>query len=217
MMRATHYGAMAMLLASIVGCSTMYYSTMEKFGFQKADILVDRVDDARDDQEQAKEQFKSALEQFEAVMNHDGGNLRKQYDKLAKELSRSEARANDVREQIDDVENVAGALFREWKAEIEQFSSDDLRQQSQSLYNDTQVRYNSLIGAMHRAESSMDPVLTAFQDQVLFLKHNLNAQAIASLEGTALELEGEIEALIREMEAAIAEADAFIASMGATG
>lgn len=35
---------------------------------------------------------------------------------------------------------------------------------------------------MHDAEDRMEPVLQAFEDQVLYLKHNLNAQAIGALE-----------------------------------
>ena len=62
----------------------------------------------------------------------------------------------------------------------------------------------------HAAAGSMDPVLTRFKNRVLFLKHNLNAQAIASLKGTELELGADIDNLIREMNAAIAQADAFI-------
>ena len=38
-------------------CASIYYSTMETFGVEKRDILVDRVEDARDGQEDAKEQF----------------------------------------------------------------------------------------------------------------------------------------------------------------
>jgi hypothetical protein len=59
----------------------------------------------------------------------------------------------------------------------------------------------------------MDPVLSRFKNRVLFVKHNLNAQAIASLKGTEIELGGEIEKLIKEMEASIAEADQFIAEI----
>ena len=40
------------LFAALVltGCSTVYYNTMEKLGFEKRDILVDRVENARDAQ-----------------------------------------------------------------------------------------------------------------------------------------------------------------------
>ena len=66
---------------------------------------------------------------------------------------------------------------------------------------------------MRRAEQSMDPVLAGFWDQVLFLKHNLNARAIDSLQNDLVAIESDVAVLIREMERAISEADAFIASL----
>ena len=63
---------------------------------------------------------------------------------------------------------------------------------------------------MKRAATTMTPVLAAFRDQVLFLKHNLNAQAIAAVQRALVTVETDIAALIRAMEAAIAEADAFL-------
>ena len=59
----------------------------------------------------------------------------------------------------------------------------------------------------------MDPVLAKFKDQVLFLKHNLNAQAISSLKGELVSVEGNVELLIKELNASIKEADAFIATI----
>jgi hypothetical protein len=59
----------------------------------------------------------------------------------------------------------------------------------------------------------MAPVLAAFKDTVLVLKHDLNAQAVASLQGTVVEIERDVEALIDDMEASIAEADRFVAGM----
>ena len=66
---------------------------------------------------------------------------------------------------------------------------------------------------MHRAEDRMDPVLAAFRDQVLYLKHNLNARALASLEATSVGLQQDINDLIAEMEGSIEEASAFIDEM----
>jgi hypothetical protein len=56
----------------------------------------------------------------------------------------------------------------------------------------------------------MQPVLNTFQDQVLFLKHNLNARAVASLREEFGAIENDIVALIKDMEASIAKADEFI-------
>lgn len=201
------------IVGGLAGCQTAYYETMERFGVHKRDILVDNIEDARDSQEAAKEQFASALEEFIAVLNFEGGELESKYNSLNRELERSEARADDVRNRIADVERVAGALFREWEEELEQYSSAELRRSSQQQLHETQRRYESLIGAMHRAESRLEPALVPFRDHVLFLKHNLNAQAVASLQDELVVIESDVSALISEMEAAIAEADEFIQDM----
>ncbi|MBT8332743.1 MAG: DUF2959 domain-containing protein, partial [Deltaproteobacteria bacterium] len=78
---------------------------------------------------------------------------------------------------------------------------------------ETKRQYAQLIGAMKRAERKIDPVLNAFRDQVLYLKHNLNAQAIASLQSELVSIESDVARLIREMDASIKEANSFIASM----
>jgi len=77
----------------------------------------------------------------------------------------------------------------------------------------TRDRYKEMIGAMKRAESTMKPVLAALKDRALFLKHNLNAQAIASLSENLGEVEKDVSALVAEMERSIDEANQFIAAM----
>ena len=195
------------------GCQTAYYETMEKFGVHKRDILVDRIEKARDDQEATKEQFKSALEEFSAVTKFNGGDLEAHYKRLDQELQHSEERAAAVRNSINDVEKVADALFDEWQTELEQYTSADLRRQSALQLADTKVRYDKLLKAMRNAESKIEPVLVPFRDQVLFLKHNLNARAIASLQNELVNIQTDVSALIQEMETSINEANTFIKAL----
>ncbi len=197
----------------LTGCQSAYYKTMEQFGIHKRDLLVSRVEDARDSQQAAKEQFRTALERFSEVLQFDGGDLEKKYKQLNAEYKGSEEKAAAVRSRIASVEDVAGALFKEWEAELNQYSNESLRRASQQKLVETHRRYDQLIGAMKRAESKIEPVLTAFRDQVLFLKHNLNARAIASLQSELVTVESDVASLIREMEASIGEADAFIQAM----
>jgi DNA repair exonuclease SbcCD ATPase subunit len=197
----------------LLGCSSAYYGTMEKLGYHKRDLMVNRVESARDAQEDAKEEFESALEKFSSVLQFDGGKLEDKYDQLKSAYDRSNARAETVRQRIGSVEDVADALFAEWEEELGQYSSASLRRSSSRKLTETKRQYSQLISAMKRAERKMDPVLTAFNDQVLFLKHNLNARAIASLQTELGSVEAEVNSLIRDMEASIKEADAFISSM----
>ena len=66
---------------------------------------------------------------------------------------------------------------------------------------------------MKRAENKIEPVLAVFKDQVLYLKHNLNAQAIASLKGELNSVKADVSSLITAMENSIDEANSFIKTM----
>ena len=195
---------------SVTGCSTVYFKAMEKVGYHKRDIMVSRVKDARDSQQEAKEQFASALERFSSVMNFKGGDLEKKYNQLNDEYEDSEDKAKDVRKRIDAVEDVSEALFEEWEDELKLYTNDKMRRSSERKLKDTKRQYAKMIKAMNRAEEKIAPVLATFRNQVLFLKHNLNAQAIASIKGELISVEQDVSALIKEMEASIAEADSFI-------
>ena len=203
-----------LILAAIcAGCSTVYYNTMEKFGVHKRDIMVDRVKDAQKSQQETKKEFKSALEQFSALVNIKGGDLQKAFDKLNARYEDCSAQAKEVHDRIAAVEDVSGALFKEWKTEIGQYSNAEFRRTSEQQLREAQSQYKELIAAMKKAESKIQPVLTAMHDQVLFLKHNLNARAIASLKDELASVEVKVGDLLKEMEEAINEADAFIKTM----
>jgi hypothetical protein len=122
-----------------------------------------------------------------------------------------------VRTRIRDVENVAEALFDEWQDELAQYSSASLRTQSEKQLRETRARYATLIGAMKRAESRLEPALQPLRDQVLFLKHNLNARAIAGLQGEVARVDAQVNQLVAELNAAIAEANRFIADLERNG
>ena len=203
-------GSLVLLLA---GCQTAQYRALEAVGIEKRDILADRVEDARDAQDDAKEQFVSALDQFRATVEFDGGDLEKLYDRLNRDYERSIARAEEVSDRIDSIEDVAEDLFEEWEDELDEYQSASLRATSRDLLRDTQTRYERMIRSMRNAEQTMPPVLEAFQDQVLFLKHNLNSRAISALRNELADIEDETDALIAAMEASIAEANQFIDSL----
>ena len=211
--RLVRFAVPALLLAT-TACTSAYYSTMEKFGVHKRDILVDRVEDARADQEDAKEQFQSTFEAFQALTSFEGGELEDLYERLNDEYEDSVDSASDVRGRIESIEKVSVDLFEEWEGEIEEITDSDLQSKSRGLMRDTKQRYDGLIVKMTSAADAMDPVLETFKNNVLFLKHNLNAQAISSLKDTSVEIESDVAALIARMQDSIDEANDFIETMG---
>ncbi|HEU5069221.1 MAG TPA: DUF2959 domain-containing protein [Verrucomicrobiae bacterium] len=206
-------GLLAGACLPVTGCKSVYYATYEKFGVYKRDLLKKNVQAARDDQQKASEQFKDALTKLKEVYAFDGGELEKAYRDLNSEYEDSVDRAAAVRKRIADVETVGSDLFKEWEGEIQQISTPSLAESSRKQLRETRAKYDLMVDALKHAEQSMEPVLTKLHDQVLYLKHNLNAAAIASLRGEATNIQAEIAKLIADMNASIAKADEFIKTM----
>lgn len=212
----SRFALLVVLILLTGGCnsvSSVYYQALEKVGIPKRDALVTRVEKARDAQTDAKTEFADALEKFLAVTAISGGELQAKYSELNSAYKRSEQRAKQLNERIDDVENVAESLFREWKLELEQYTSATLKNESQRQLDATRRSYDQALTLMRRAASRMDPILATFRDQVLFLKHNLNARALAALDATNNELQADITRLIADMEASIRESEAFLGKL----
>lgn len=201
------------LLILISACQSVYYNAMEKVGYHKRDILVDRVEEVQDAQKDAKAQFASALEQYQALIKIEDQDLLDKYNDLNDEFEDSKEAAQQLTDRINAVENVSEALFEEWQEELSLYSNASLRKQSAQQLATTKKKYNTLIKSMHQAESRMQPVLAALQDQVLYLKHNLNARAIDGLKGELRSIETNVARLIKDMEASIAQSEAFIAEL----
>jgi len=174
------------------------------------DVLVDRVEDARDSQQAAAEEFRDALTEFKAVVKLPETELERQYDKLNAAFNRSKEAAEDINEHVDRVVKASNRLLDEWRLELDDYNDPALRQLAEQQFDQTRNHATRLIESMRQIESRMQPVLSSFQDQVLYLKHNLNLSAISALEGEAAVIESNVDILIADMNRSIAEADAFI-------
>jgi ElaB/YqjD/DUF883 family membrane-anchored ribosome-binding protein len=198
------------LILLLSACESAYYDAWEKVGVHKREILIDRIEDAQEAQEDGQEQFKSALEQFRSVINFDGGELETVYNRLNDEYDDSVEAAETIHTRIESVESVAEALFDEWNDELALYNNPSLRRDSERQLRDTQRRYERLMKAMRRTEKTIEPVLASLQDNVLYLKHNLNSRAIASLKGELVTVNQDVNKLVDAMQQAINQSNEFI-------
>ncbi|MEZ8294159.1 DUF2959 domain-containing protein [Vibrio splendidus] len=198
---------------TLTGCQSAYYSSMEQVGYHKRDIMVDRVEDAKESQQDAQEEFTSALEALSSLTNFSGGDLEDMYNQINDKYQDSEKAAQNVSDRIAAIEDVSDALFAEWQSELDLYTSASLRRSSEQKLRETQSSYKTMLSAMKRAEKKMDPVLNTLRDNTLYLKHNLNASAVGSLQGEFMSLEKDIAYAIEQMNAAIAESDKFLAQL----
>lgn len=209
--------SMLVVTLTLTGCQSAYYSAMEKVGVHKRDILIDRVEETKDSQQESQEEFKSALERLTTLIDFNGGELQDTYNQLNDDYESSLKAANEVSTNINKVEDVAEALFDEWSDELEQYKSASLKRESSKKLAATKRQFDQLLRSMRSAESKMEPVLTSLHDNVLYLKHNLNAQAVSAIKGEFTNLKRDIQLLMNDMNKSIADSNKFIEQMNSAG
>jgi chromosome segregation ATPase len=199
--------------AGLTACSSAYYSTWEMLGKEKRDLLRSNVEAVQDEQRDAADGFEDALDRLRGLYQVDAGDLEKVYDKLKDDLEEAEDRAGDIHDRIDKIDSIATDLFDEWETEIDEISTASYRAKSREKLTETRGKYAALAASLKKSEASMEPVLTQLKDNVLYLKHNLNAAAIGGLGAEVENIEADIEALLADMRASIAEADRFLTTL----
>jgi chromosome segregation ATPase len=205
--------ALAIIVLTFTSCRSIYYSAMEEIGFEKRDLLRSAVKAARSEQEDAGKEFKDALAQLRSIYGSSGSNLERAYDKLKAEYDSCDAETKAVKGRIAEMDRVASDLFSEWQKEIGEMGDASLASTSRSRLSETRTRFASVSSALHSSYNTMPPVLAKLRDHVLFLKHNLNAEAIGALRGKADIIQGDIQALLGRMNQAITEADGFVKTL----
>ena len=201
------------LTLALAGCKTTYYKAMRTLGKEKRDILVSRIKDAKTDQQATKQQLKTTMESFQQLTGFKGGSLEKSYKRLNSDYEKVEDQARKLHDRVDSIDKVSQDLFKEWQSEINQMDDRKLKSQSSAMLRDARIRQASYLKTMRKTEEQMTPVLRAFHDQVLFLKHNLNARAIGSLMNTSANIQDEVTVLLASIDGSMNEADSLIASL----
>ena len=203
----------AIVIAWTAACSSAYYSTWEMLGREKRDLLRSNVKAVQEEQREAADGFEDALDRLRGLYDVDAGDLEKIYDKLKDDFENSQDRAADIHDRIDKIDSIANDLFDEWESEIGEISNPSYQTKSRRKLDETKANYEGLASSLKKSDASMDPVLTQLKDNVLYLKHNLNAAAIGGLSAEVESIEADIETLLADMRASIAEADRFLSTL----
>jgi hypothetical protein len=216
LLRRTVFIPLIVLILLFTGCKSTYYKTMRTLGKEKRDILVSRIKDAKKDQDETKKQLQTTMESFQALTGFKGGSLEKSYKRLNSDYESAASQAGKLHDKIQSIDQVSNDLFKEWQGEINDMDNVKLKTQDLVMLRTAKTRQATYMRAMRRTEDQIAPVLKAFQDQVLFLKHNLNSRAIGSLKNTSAVLQSDVAGLIQSIDASSQEADKLITSLAAS-
>ncbi|KJV07108.1 DUF2959 family protein [Methylocucumis oryzae] len=188
----------------------VYYQAKESIGEHKRAIVVNQVELACQGFQETRDEFQHVLTGFNSLALVSDKSLEHKYHLLNRQFQYCRAKSEAVSNRIKAIEEVSEALFNEWEKELAEYTNRSLRNASKQQLKIAKQHYTRLIKAMHKAEAKIAPVLAAFKDQVLFLKHNLNAKTIAGLQNDFIAIGIDISQLILAMEQIIAEANEFV-------
>ncbi len=189
----------------------LYYNARESIGDHKRLLVVAQVERACVSLEETRDEFTDALDRFKGLVQVKEADLEHKYHLLNRQYQFCRTKAESVSRRIQAIEEVSEVLFSEWERELGEYTNRNLKSISKQQLKAARQNYARLIKTMRRAEGKMQPVLASFKDQVLYLKHNLNARAIAALEHEFMEISLDISLLLAAMEQTIAEAGQFVA------
>ncbi|NOT12311.1 MAG: DUF2959 domain-containing protein [Methylococcaceae bacterium] len=187
-----------------------YFNARESIGDHKRSIVVHQVEQACTSLQETRDEFQDALKHLKTLASIDDTSMDHRYNLLNRQYLYCRAKSENVSHKIRAIENVSEALFLEWEKELNEYSSKSLRNSSKLQLKMARQNYTRLIKSMQNAENKIQPVLLAFKDQVLYLKHNLNARAIAALQHEFVVIGIDISQLIHAMEQTITEASLFV-------
>jgi tetratricopeptide (TPR) repeat protein len=197
-------------LIFLTGCGGAYKAS----GQYKRDLLLDRIEKARQSHEQAKKQFEVVLANYSNIIDANAGDIRGEYNKLNRECKRARKITKDINRSVQDVQDVGKPLFRSWEDELSEYKNEDIRRTSEEQLEIARSNYLKLVHTMKSSESIISTVLTSLNDQVLFMSHNLNTKALSLFGKEVTSLKGKVDELVKHMQNAIKDAETFVDENG---
>ena len=194
----------------MTGCGGAYKAS----GQYKRDLLLNRVEKARQCHERAKNQFEVVLANYADIIDANAGDIRNEYNKLNRECKRARKISKDIYRKVKDVEDIGKPLFRNWEDELGEYNNEAIRRSSEEQLDITRRNYLKLVHSIKSTEGKTAVVLASVNDQVLFLSHNLNTKALTAFKKEVASLKLQVNGLVKHMQNAINEAEDFVDENG---
>jgi hypothetical protein len=186
---ATIVGSLAIVAATTVGI------TAQDEGVKLIQELIKTAKAEVQSIDSAKLQLQKTMDAYNAVMAPEVKDRREAYKQLQKEMANTEKRRADVSTRSTKMNAEADKLFKSWQESTASIQSPDLRKRSEDRLKKTQDRFAELRQTGQNASSLYESFMKTMQDQVVYLGHDLNPGAVASLKPDADKLNAQAKDL----------------------
>lgn len=147
------------------------------------DDLVEAVEKVEGELDASKASMLAAVQALQKVTAPDfEGDAVKAHDELVDVIESSEDQANDLRKSIEKMQAAAEPVFDQWTKDLEAFSNPEMRQRSQVRLAASRERYDAVVAAVEPVLVEYEAINETLRDHILFLSHDLNPEAMATIQ-----------------------------------
>ncbi len=185
---------------------------------EQVDELLTRIERVQAETAVAKDSVHAALSELCTLVSPGfKGDAATEFAKFLAASEASEDQAETLRDITEPMQDAADELFQRWTKDMEAFGNSRMRQRSQTRLDETRTRFQSIIGATQAAQIALDAFHDDMRDHALFLRHDLNSAAVASIRTDVRALNEQIQGLDTRFDATTAAARAYVESAALYG
>jgi Protein of unknown function (DUF2959) len=164
-------------------CSSCMFGSAPRGPDQVKALMVTIEDVARESETSQKETVAAvqALQKFAAA--NFGNDALAAYAELKQAVEHSEQREEALRRSLEPMKAAADTLFQSWTTDLDAFGSPELRQRSKERLENNRARFQAILKTAGSALASYTDINRRLRDHVLFFDHDLNAEALAAVQG----------------------------------
>lgn len=178
---------------------------------EQVDELLTRIERVQAETAVAKEAAHTALTELCTLVSPNfKGDAATAFAKFLTAAEASEEQGETLRDATEPMQDAAAEVFQRWTKDMESFGNSRMRQRSQTRLDETRTRFQSIVGASQAAQIALDAFHDDMRDHALFLRHDLNSTAVASLRGDVRELNDQVKGLDTRFDATTAAARAYV-------
>jgi hypothetical protein len=182
-------------------------------GLKQVQALIKRANSTVGSIDDAKLQIQKTMDAYNAVLAPETTDRRGAYKKLQKEMATTEKKRVEVSARAKEMNTDADTLFKSWESSTASIQSPEMRKKSEDRLAKTKTRYAEIGTTGQKAAALYDPFIKTLHDQVEFLGHDLNADAIKSLAPDAAKLNAQANELYAAIDKTTAAANSNIAAL----
>ena len=177
-------------------------------GVKQVEQLIKKATAVQKSIDETKVELQKTMDAYNVVVAPETTDRKSAYKKLNKQMESTQEKRAEIPKQVDAMNVEADTLFKGWAESAKGISDPDLKAQSQKRLTDAKARLADIQADAAKAGSLYNTFMTALQDRITFLGHDLNDTAVAKLKPG----DAKLTAQATDLYAAVDKVSAALAS-----